>query len=390
MGQRPGKAIHESKQINQQICRGIFEKAGAAPPSGPWRLLAGLLLPSFRRILVQSLRHTKSTLAITLQSGGIEMNALINRMTIRVGLIVALLAFAGCATNPDNANTTATNVVAPPPTQKLTLVARPQSILDMMKQRGEQDEALPTLRIVTPAKDAIVSGANVDVKLELSGDLRGYKPHKDPATGKGNHIHVILDNEPYEAYYELDQPFQLRNLIAGKHTLRVFPSRPWHESYKNDGAFQMVSFTVKGGGDASKPTTTNSGQTMANNNSAASPSPAREGKDMNASKGGEADPAKPLLTYSRPKGEYKDADADPIMIDFWLSNAKLKGDGGEYRVRYIVDDDDPRFIEKWEPIWLSGWLAGKHTVRLELLDKNDLPVANGTFNTTSREITVVK
>lgn len=318
------------------------------------------------------------------------MNTFINRVTIGVGSIAALLAFAGCTSNPDNANTTATNVVAPPPTQKLTIVARPQSIMDLMKERGEQDEAQPTLRIISPAKDAVVNGADVDVRLELSGDLRGYKPHKDPATGKGNHIHVILDNEPYEAYYELDQPFQLRNLMAGKHTLRVFASRPWHESYKNDGAFQMVSFTVQGGGDANKPTTTNSGHTMANNNSAASPGPAREGKDMSASKGGEVDPTKPLLTYSRPKGENKDAEADPIMIDFWLTNAKLKGDGGEYRVRYIVDDDDPRFIEKWEAIWLSGWLAGKHTVRLELLDKNDLPVANGTFNTTAREITVVK
>jgi len=317
------------------------------------------------------------------------MESFVRRLVLNL-VILALLAFAGCATNPDNANTTATNVVAPPPAQKLTLVARPQSIMDLMKERGEQDEAQPTLRIITPAQDAVVNGAAVDVRLELSGDLRGYKPHKDPATDKGNHIHVILDNEPYEAYYELDQPFQLRNLMAGKHTLRVFASRPWHESYKNDVAFQMVSFTVKGGGDASKPTTTNSGQTMANNNSAASPSPDREGKDMSTSQGGEVDPAKPLLTYSRPKGEYKDAEADPIMIDFWLTNAKLKGDGGEYRVRYIVDDDDPRFIEKWEPIWLSGWLAGKHTVRLELLDKNDLPVANGTFNTTSREITVVK
>jgi hypothetical protein len=318
------------------------------------------------------------------------MESFVRRPLVLNLVIFALLALAGCATNPDNANTTATNVVSAPPIQKLTLGARPQSIMEMMKQRGEQDEAQPTLRIVTPAKDAIVNGANVDVRLELSGDLRGYKPHKDPATDKGNHIHIILDNEPYEAYYELDQPFQLRNLMAGKHTLRVFPSRPWHESYKNDGAFQMVSFTVKGGGDASNPTTTNSGQTMANNNSAALPSPSREGKDMNASRGGEVDPAKPLLTYSRPKGEHKDAEADPIMIDFWLSNAKLKGDGGEYRVRYIVDDDDPRFIEKWEPIWLSGWLAGKHTVRLELLDKNDLPVANGNFNTTSREITIVR
>jgi hypothetical protein len=60
----------------------------------------------------------------------------------------------------------------------------------------------------------------------------------------GNHIHVILDNQPYEAYYELGQPFELRNVSEGAHTLRVFASRPWHESYKNEGSFQMVSFTV--------------------------------------------------------------------------------------------------------------------------------------------------
>jgi hypothetical protein len=329
----------------------------------------------------------------------------------------AALLFSSCsAGNPDNTSTTATSTVTPPSTQTLSLVPRPQNILDLMKERGEQDEAKPVLKIVSPAKSAVINGSTVQVKLNLSGDLKGYMPHKDPATGKGNHIHVILDNQPYEAYYELGQPFELRNVVEGKHTLRVFPSRPWHESYKNDGAFQMVMFTVKGGGDASKPTTTNSGQIVSNNNanprSAPSPSgtprvtprpspsananasatPAlpREGKDMASSKAGEVDPAKPLLTYSRPKGEYKDADADPIMIDFWLSNAKLKGDGGEYRVRYIIDDDEARYIDKWEPIWLSGWISGKHTVRLELIDKDGKPVDNGGYNTTAREITVVR
>jgi hypothetical protein len=305
------------------------------------------------------------------------------------------LLFASCAGNSDNAVATATSTVSPPPTQTLTVVPRPQKILDLMKARGEQDEAKPVLKIVSPAKDAVINGSKVELKVDLSGDLKGYMPHKDPATGKGNHIHVILDNQPYEAYYELGQPFELRNVVAGKHTLRVFPSRPWHESYKNEGAFQLVAFTVKGGGDASKPTATQSGQTMSNNNSGAnsnsSPSPApREGKDFPPSTAGDVDPSKPLLTYSRPKGEYKDADADPIMIDFWLSDAKLRGDGGEYRVRYIVDDDDPKFIDKWEPIWLSGWINGNHTVRLELLDKDGKPVENGGYNTTSREISIVK
>src|SRR5882724_6702025 len=211
-------------------------------------------------------------------------------------IVTFALLFASCsAGNSDNASTTATSTVTPPSTQTLTVVPRPQKILDMMKARGEQDEAKPVLKIISPAKNAVINGSTVDVKLELSGDLKGYLPHKE-ANGKGNHIHVILDNQPYEAYYELNQPFELRNVSEGKHTLRVFPSRPWHESYKNEGAFQMVEFTVKGGGDAAKPTTTKDGQTMANPakkpeptksanaNSSASPSPAREGKDFAPSK----------------------------------------------------------------------------------------------------------
>jgi hypothetical protein len=321
------------------------------------------------------------------------------------------MALAGC-TSADNANsnTTATTTVSPPTatpaTQNLSVVERPQKIKDLITARGEQDQAKPALKFVEPREGATITGSTVNLKLSLSGDLKGYQPHKDPATQKGNHIHVILDNQPYEAYYELGQPFELRNVSEGKHTLRVFPSRPWHESYKNDGAFQMVTFTVKGGGDASKPTTTNGGQVMANNNSARNSNAAnsnaansnaansnaapREGKDVAASTASDVDPTKPLLTYSRPKGEYKGEDADPIMIDFWLTNAKLQGDGGEYRVRYSVDNGEAKFIDKWEPIWLTGWTAGSHKVKLELVDKSGNVVANGDYNSTTRDITVVK
>jgi hypothetical protein len=160
----------------------------------------------------------------------------------------------------------------------------------------------------------------------------------------------------------------------------------------------MVSFTVKGGGDASKPTTTNSGAMMANANanksgnanaaSNANAAQPREGKDMATSTAGDVDSKKPLLTYSRPKGEYKAADADAIMIDFWLSNAKLVGDGGTYRVRYSIDGGAEQTIEKWEPIWLTGWANGKHTVEMELVDQNGNKVDNGGYNATTRDITV--
>jgi hypothetical protein len=315
-------------------------------------------------------------------------------LTSALTLSLTLICLTSCTSTNENAHTTATTTTSPPVSQELSVQARPQAIVDMMKQRGEQDDAKPTLKVVSPTNNATINGSTVEVKLDLSGDLKGYMPHKDPATGKGNHIHVILDNQPYEAYYELGQPFELRNVAEGKHTLRVFPSRPWHESFKNDDAFQMVTFTVKGGGDPSKPTTTNKGETVAtpakSAASSASPTPAREGKDMANSTAGEIDPAKPLLTYSRPKGEYTGADADPIMIDFWLKNAKLQSDGGEYRVRYTVDGGSPQFIDSWAPIWLGGWMSGKHTVKLELVDKNGQVVDNGGYNVTTREINVVK
>ncbi len=309
-----------------------------------------------------------------------------------IACCAVFLLLAGCQQSNDNANTTVTVSVTPPGVQTLSVVPRPQKIIDLMKARGEQDEAKPAVRILSPAMNAVINGSKVDVKLDLSGDLKGYMPHKDPASGKGNHIHVILDNQPYEAYYEINQPFELRNVTEGKHTLRVFPSRPWHESFKNDGSFQMVEFTVKGGGDASQPTTTKDGQTVAAPTAAAnaSPTPAREGKDFAPSKAGDVDATKPLLTYSRPKGEYKGEDADPIMIDFWLSNAKLQGDGGAYRVRYAIDGGEAKFLDKWEPIWLSGWINGKHQVKLELVDKDGNLVDNGGYNSTTRDITVTR
>lgn len=256
-----------------------------------------------------------------------------------------------------------------------------------MAARGSQDEAKPTLRILEPRSDSTVGNSTVKVKLDISGDLKGYKPMMDMATRMGNHIHIILDNQPYEAYYSLDKEFELRNVADGSHTLRVFPSRPWHESYKNDGAFQMVKFTVKNGGaDTAKPATTNSGQAMSNANTTPTP----ESKDMQNSTAGNVDPKLPLLTYSRPKGDYNGADAEAIMIDFWLANAQLTGEGGQYRVRYSVDGGEAKYIDKWQPIWLSGWTNGKHNIKLELVDADGSVIENGGYNSTTREITVAK
>ncbi len=308
-------------------------------------------------------------------------------------LLFALAIFSACEAptntntnaNRTNANTANTNSASA--AQNLSEVPRPKKIEDEMATRGEQDKAVPTITVVEPKNGGSVSSSTVKVKLSLAGDLKGYQPMMNMETKMGNHIHVILDNQPYEAYYNLDREFELRNVADGEHTLRFFPSRPWHESYKNAGAFQMVKFTVKNGGaDTTKPATTNANQAMSNANASATP----EGKDMQNSTAGAVDISKPLLTYSRPKGEYKGVDADAIMIDFWLSNGTLQGDGGEYRVRYSVDGGEAKFIDKWQPIWLTGWANGKHSVKIELVDKAGNTIDNGGYNSTTREITVMK
>jgi hypothetical protein len=98
------------------------------------------------------------------------------------------------------------------------------------------------------------------------------------------------------------------------------------------------------------------------------------------------DPTQPLLLFNF--GKEKDIfflGDSPIIIDFSLANAQLKGDGGQFRVRYIVDDEDMRWIDRWESLWVTGWTAGKHTIRMELIGPDGWPYRNGDYNIETRE-----
>lgn len=103
----------------------------------------------------------------------------------------------------------------------------------------------------------------------------------------------------------------------------------------------------------------------------------------------QVDPSKPLLIFNLPNGKTF-REGEEVVIDFSLSNAKLKGDGGEYRVRYFVDDDDMQWIDRWEQVVLRGWIIGSHTIRVELVGPDGWPYRNGDYNVVTREITITK
>ena len=102
---------------------------------------------------------------------------------------------------------------------------------------------------------------------------------------------------------------------------------------------------------------------------------------------GKFDPAKPLLVFNLPNGKTF-RQGEEVVIDFSLANAKLKGDGGEFRVRYLVDDEEMKWIDASEQVVLTNWLPGKHTIRLELVGPDGWPYRNGDFNVETREITI--
>ena|ERR671926_1597897 len=101
------------------------------------------------------------------------------------------------------------------------------------------------------------------------------------------------------------------------------------------------------------------------------------------------DPKKPLLIFNLRNGKTF-REGEPVVIDFSLANAKLKGDGGEYRVRYIVDDEEMQWIDAHEQVVLTGWTPGKHTIRIELVGPDGWPYRNGDYNVVTRDLTVVK
>ncbi|MDZ8051532.1 MAG: hypothetical protein RMX68_006660 [Aulosira sp. ZfuVER01] len=204
----------------------------------------------------------------------------------------------------------------------------------------------PQVAIVTPQADEVLQENKVTVRFQVQ-DLPIFK---NPQLELGTHLHVILDNQPYIAVYDLNQPLTFSDLAPGTHTLRVFASRPWHESFKNEGAYAQTKFHI-----------------------------VTKTEDNNP------DPSLPLLTYSRPKGDYG---AEPILLDFYLTNAPLhlvaqdnaNDNLSDWRIRCTINGES-FVLDRWQAVYLKGFKPGKNWVKLEFLDNQGNPVKN-VFNTT--------
>ena len=209
------------------------------------------------------------------------------------------------------------------------------------------------LQMRTPIANSTVPSGEVAFDYQVTNFLltkMSGGPHMAEMANsmKGQHIHNIVDNEPYTAHYETRFTKPMND---GQHVVLSFLSRSYHESLKHRGAYDLRIVNV------------------GNTKPAATPM-----LDVRA----------PNLFYSRPKDTYSGADAKRIMLDFYLVNTTLEPGGN--RVRATINGTE-FMLERWLPYTMEGLPAGENTVKLELIDASGT-LLPGPYNSVTRKFTV--
>jgi hypothetical protein len=267
--------------------------------------------------------------------------------------LISLLLVLGLASCGDKGITqeisdgTGEKIEIAPQNQVISEVSPPELIQEL---GSFLEEYQPQVAIASPEIDQLIPDNTVKVRFQVK-DLPVYK---NTHLNLGPHLQVILDNEPVITIYDVNQPLELTDLSPGTHSLRVFAVTPWDESFKNEGAYAQTTFHILTKTDDNSP-----------------------------------DPALPLLTYNIPQGSYG---AEPILLDFYLTNAPLHfiaqqdpaDQIADWRIRCTINGES-FVLDRWQSIYLKGFKPGKNWVRIEYLDEKGEPIKN-VFNSTTRII----
>tara|TARA_B100001559_G_scaffold311004_1_gene307002 strand:+ start:1650 stop:2363 length:714 start_codon:yes stop_codon:yes gene_type:complete len=157
-------------------------------------------------------------------------------------------------------------------------------------------------------------------------------------SGKGQHIHFIVNNGPYSAHYTNN--FN-KKLNSDNNVILAFLSRSYHESVKNPNAFILTQIG--------------------------------ENKiDLNNE----------FLFYSRPKGTYKGKDTEKLLLDFYLINTAISPNGN--KVKATINDTE-FVITEWAPYYIQGLPKGEIKIKLELINSEG-KLIDSPFNPSIRTV----
>lgn len=230
----------------------------------------------------------------------------------------------------------------------LEVVEKPKITIEKLEGSPAYEDAV--LELGEPKSMRLAEGGELDFvfkvsNYELSAQTEGPNAQRLANSGKGQHIHFILNNQPYSAHYE---PNFKKGIPDGVHHLVAFLSRSYHESVKNDRSVVVKKLEI----------------------------------GSNAIDSLDLDMEAPTLIYSRPKGTYSGKGTENILLDFFVLNTQLSEGGNQ--VKATINGEE-FMISEWVPHIIKGLPIGEVTIALELIDAegNSIP---GPFNKVSRSI----
>lgn len=257
-------------------------------------------------------------------------------------LLILSLVACGPAGNQEEATETEGTEEAMPEeeTAEVTIAPAPDAV--------DYPDAI--LEMTAPAEGATVESGTVTFEYDVTNyELGEQTPDADQKrlanSGKGQHIHLILNNNPYYAIYEPTFDLELED---GHYVALSFLSRSYHESVKQPEAFRVSQFSV--------------GETQ---------------EDIDLSQ--------PMLFYSRPKGTYTGEGTETVLFDFYLFNTEIGPNGN--KVKVTVNGSDEFTVDQWEPMVLEGLPMGENTVQIELIDSEG-NLVDSPFNSETRTFTL--
>lgn len=255
----------------------------------------------------------------------------------RLAFIVTIGLIVACSPSPKS-NETSADVQEIAPTITLTKApASPEYPNASLKKTNVSIEPNDSSNSINYTFDV--------TEYELGAQTADAATRGIANSGKGQHIHFIVNNGPYSAHY---MPGVSNQLEDGNYVVLAFLSRSYHESVKSTGAFHVENLNV--GGAAVE----------------------------------EADLSAPHLFYSRPKGTYKGEDTKKLMLDFYLVNTSIGSDGN--KVRATINGNE-FMIDEWVPYYIEGLPMGEVSIKLELLDAEGALI-EGPFNSVERKVTL--
>jgi hypothetical protein len=197
------------------------------------------------------------------------------------------------------------------------------------------------VKIVSPAPGEVIpmpaavegqpapKGARVEVKVAVEN----FETFKDEATGRGQHVQLVLDGRPLPDWFQTDKPWIFPALPKGTHNLLAFVQRPWEESIREASAFAAVTFVV--GEKDARPA---------------------------------FDPAQPTITVNAPRGKVKKAEAAKLVFDYFVTGCKVgpATDPEACQVVYRLNQEPQKVLAAWEPAFLENVAVGKHALVVAL------------------------